>query len=64
MLIGSIPLGAETQTGAYPVPSPTQFATAALRQCVTDARIRIKPLKKSQTPDFAALKKFTPLTMW
>ena len=58
MLIGSIPLGAETQTGAYPVPSPTQFATAALRQCVTDARIQIKPPKKSQPPDFSALKKF------
>ncbi|MGA9565149.1 MAG: D-alanyl-D-alanine carboxypeptidase/D-alanyl-D-alanine-endopeptidase [Candidatus Korobacteraceae bacterium] len=57
-LNGSIPLGAETQTGAYPVPSPTQFATAALRQCVSEAGIQIKPPKKSQTPDFAALKKF------
>jgi PBP4 family serine-type D-alanyl-D-alanine carboxypeptidase len=57
-LNGSIPLGAETQTGAYPVPSPTQFATAALRQCVTEAGIQIKPLKKSQAPDFATLKKF------
>jgi len=57
-LTGSIPLGADTQTGAYPVPSPTQFATAALRQCVTAAGIAIKPPKKPQAPDFAAMKKF------
>ena len=57
-LNGSIPLGAEMQTGAYPVPSPTQFATAALRQCLSDAGIQIKPPKKPQTPDFGALKKF------
>ncbi len=57
-LNGSIPLDAETQTGAYPVPSPTQFATDALRKCVTEAGIRIKPPKKSQSPDFATLKKF------
>ena len=57
-LTGSIPLGAEMQTGAYPVPSPTRFATAALREVVTAAGIEIKPPKKSQAPDFAALKKF------
>jgi PBP4 family serine-type D-alanyl-D-alanine carboxypeptidase len=57
-LTGNIPLGAEMQTGAYPVPSPTQFATAALRRCVTDAGIQIKPPKKPQAPDFVATKKF------
>jgi PBP4 family serine-type D-alanyl-D-alanine carboxypeptidase len=57
-LSGSIPLGAETQTGAIPVPSPTKFATAALRQCVTEAKIEIAAPKKSEPPDFAALKKF------
>jgi D-alanyl-D-alanine carboxypeptidase/D-alanyl-D-alanine-endopeptidase (penicillin-binding protein 4) len=57
-LTGNIPLGAETQTGAYPVPSPTQFATAALRQSVTAAGIEIKPPAKSQPLDFASLKKF------
>jgi len=57
-LTGSIPLGAETQTGAYPVPSPTQFATSALRQCVGQAGIQIKPPKKPQAPDFTAVKKF------
>jgi PBP4 family serine-type D-alanyl-D-alanine carboxypeptidase len=58
---GSIPLGAETQTGAFAVPSPTQFATAALRKCIADAGIGIAPPKSSQAPDFAALKKnYTP----
>jgi|SRR5580700_193383 PBP4 family serine-type D-alanyl-D-alanine carboxypeptidase len=57
-LNGSIPLGAEMQTGAYPVPSPTLFATAALRQCMIEAGIQIKPAKKSQPPDFATLTKF------
>jgi PBP4 family serine-type D-alanyl-D-alanine carboxypeptidase len=57
-LTGSIPLGAEMQTGAYPVQSPTQFATAALRQCVIAAGIEIEPSKKPEAPDFAALKKF------
>ena len=47
-LTGNIPLGAEMQTGAYPVPSPTQFATAALRRCVTDAGIQIKPPEKTR----------------
>ncbi len=58
LLTGSIPLGAEMQTGAYPVQSPTQFATAALRQCLTEAGIQIKPPKKPQPADFAALKRF------
>jgi D-alanyl-D-alanine carboxypeptidase/D-alanyl-D-alanine-endopeptidase (penicillin-binding protein 4) len=57
-LTGSIPLGAETQTGKYPVPSPTKFATVALLQCITGAGISVKPPKNSQAPDFAALKKF------
>lgn len=63
-LSGSIPLGAETQTGAYAVPSPTQFATAALRKCIADAGIGIVPPKSSQAPDFAVLKKnYTPENM-
>jgi D-alanyl-D-alanine carboxypeptidase/D-alanyl-D-alanine-endopeptidase (penicillin-binding protein 4) len=57
-LNGSIPLGAETQTGAYPVPSPTQFATVTLRECVTAAGIHIKPGKSAASPDFAAFKKY------
>jgi PBP4 family serine-type D-alanyl-D-alanine carboxypeptidase len=60
-LSGSIPLGAETQTGAYPVPSPTQFATAALRECVVGQGIRITQQKSGPTPDFAMLKSnYTP----
>ena len=57
-LTGSIPLGAETQPGAYTVPSPTQFATFAIRKCVTDAGIQIKAGKSSAAADFVALKKF------
>jgi D-alanyl-D-alanine carboxypeptidase/D-alanyl-D-alanine-endopeptidase (penicillin-binding protein 4) len=53
---GSIPLGRETQTGAYAVPSPTRFATFALRRCIADAGIQIKLGKSSR--DFAAFKKF------
>ena len=57
-LTGSIPLGGETQTGAYAVPSPTKFATFALRRCIRDAGIQIKLGKSSAPPDFAALKNF------
>ena len=57
-LTGSIPLGTETQTGAYPVPSPTQFARFGLRESIAAAGIQIKPGKSSALPDFAALKKF------
>lgn len=57
-LKGNVPLGAETQTGAYPVPSPTKFATAALLQSLSGAGISVKPAKNSQAPDFAVLKKF------
>ncbi len=61
VLSGSIPLGAETQTGAYPVPSPTRFATAALRECIAGAGIKIAPAKASQAPDIAVLKEnYTP----
>ena len=49
------------QTGAYAVPSPTGFATAALRECVASEGIKIAPPKSSQAPDFAVLKKnYTP----
>jgi len=57
VLNGSIPLGAEIETGAYPVPSPTRFATASLRQCFSEAGIRIVSGKASRQPDFAALKR-------
>jgi D-alanyl-D-alanine carboxypeptidase/D-alanyl-D-alanine-endopeptidase (penicillin-binding protein 4) len=57
VLNGSIPLGAEMQTGAYPVPSPTQFATVALRKCISEAGIQIEPPKTSKAPDFAAIKR-------
>jgi len=60
VLSGSIPVGAAVQAGAFAVPSPTEFATSALRECVADEGIKIAP-KSSQAPDFAVLKKnYTP----
>lgn len=61
-LNGSIPVGTKTQTGVYKVPSPTMFATFALRECLAASGIQIKPGKReAPPPDFAALKKlYTP----
>ena len=42
VLTGNIPLGAEMQTGAYPVPSPSLFATAALRKCIAEVGVEIE----------------------
>ena len=42
-LAGSVPLSGGVQTVAYQVPSPTQFATAALRDAVRAQQIEIKP---------------------
>jgi len=61
-LTGSIPahrkhsFDREIQAGAYAVPSPTRFATFALRRCLADTVIQIKLGKSS--PAFAAFKKF------
>jgi len=49
VLIGNLPLGSKPQTAAIPVPSPTQFATVALREAITSAGIVIKP-KKGAAP--------------
>jgi len=45
VLSGNIPLGLKPQTAAVAVPSPTQFATMALREAITSAGIQIKPQK-------------------
>jgi D-alanyl-D-alanine carboxypeptidase/D-alanyl-D-alanine-endopeptidase (penicillin-binding protein 4) len=47
VLSGSIAVGSGPQTAALPVPSPTLFATAALRDALRAAGITIKP-KKAQ----------------
>jgi PBP4 family serine-type D-alanyl-D-alanine carboxypeptidase len=58
-LSGSIPLGLKPQTAAVPVPSPTQFATAVLREAITSAGIQIKPKKgEDAVKDFKGFQKF------
>lgn len=59
VLSGNLPLGTEPQNAALPVPSPTQFATAALRDSIRAAGIAIKPKSSSTTiKDFGAHKRF------
>ena len=58
-LSGNIPLGLKPQTAAVPVPSPTQFATVALREALTSAGIQIKPQKgEDAVKDFKRFQKF------
>lgn len=56
---GSIPANVGTQTAAMPVPSPTDFATATLREAVRAVGIIIKP----KAPN-AAIKDFAPFTRY
>jgi PBP4 family serine-type D-alanyl-D-alanine carboxypeptidase len=59
ILSGNIPLGLKPQTAAIPVPSPTQFATAVLREAITSAGIQIKPKKgEDAVKDFKKFQKF------
>ena len=56
---GTIPLGGGTQTVAFPVPSPTQFATTVLRDALRERGIEIRPKKSTQpTTDFTRYQKF------
>jgi PBP4 family serine-type D-alanyl-D-alanine carboxypeptidase len=59
ILSGNIPAGSPPQTAALPVPSPTQFATAALRDAVRGAGIEIKSNKSP-----AAIPDFTPFARY
>ena len=54
---GSIAAGNEPQAASFPIPSPTLFATAALRDALRAASINVKP-KKSAEP----IRNFTPYT--
>lgn len=56
-LAGSVPLAGGVQTVAYPVPSPTQFATAALRDALRAKQIEIKP-KKAATDNLQPFQRF------
>jgi len=56
---GTIPVGGGTQTVAFPVPSPTQFATTVLRDALREKGIEIKPKKSTQPiSDFTQYRKF------
>jgi len=48
ILAGSVPLGGGIQTVAFPVASPTQFASAVLRDALRAKGIEIKPQKSAQ----------------
>ena len=54
---GSIAAGSEPQAASFPIPSPTLFATAALRDALRAASTNVKP-KKSAEP----IRNFTPYT--
>ncbi len=59
ILSGSIAAGSAPQTAAFPVPSPTQFAAAALRDSLRTAGILIKPKKGNEAiKDFTGYAKF------
>jgi PBP4 family serine-type D-alanyl-D-alanine carboxypeptidase len=58
-LSGNIPLGGGVQTIAFPILSPTQFATIALRDALREKGIEIKPKRASaEITDFATLQRF------
>ena len=58
-LSGNIPVGSAVQTVAYPVPSPTQFATVVLREALHAKGIEIKPKKPADTiNDFTPWQRF------
>ncbi len=58
-LLGSTPLGSTPQTAALPVPSPTQFATAALKDSIRAVGVEIKSKSSNAlTKDFGLFKRF------
>lgn len=59
ILSGSIAASSGPQTAAFPVPSPTQFATAALSDALRAASVEIKPKKSDDSiKDFSPYAKF------
>ena len=58
-LSGSLPLGMDRQTAAFPVPSPTQFATAVLREALASAGVALRKQKSAdQGVDFSTFPRF------
>jgi len=58
VLSGNIAAGSPAQTAAFPVPSPTQFATMALRDVVRNAGIEIKPKTSQPISDYASFARY------
>ncbi len=59
-LTGSIAAGSKPETTSFAVPSPTLFATAALRTCLKNAGVEIHAKKGAATPNFVvAAKQYT-----
>ena len=54
-LSGTLAVGSQPTTAAFPVPSPTTFAQTVLGEALTAAGISIKPPKHETSPDFASL---------
>jgi PBP4 family serine-type D-alanyl-D-alanine carboxypeptidase len=58
-LSGNVPRGSGLHTFAYQIPSPTQFATAVLREALQAKGIVIKPKKPDTVPkDFSSFQHF------
>ena len=61
VVAGSVPLGSQPLTAAFPVPSPTNFAQAVFTEAFAAAGVSIKPPKRAALPDFSAIaKSYTP----
>ncbi len=57
-LAGSLPVGIEPQTAAYPVPSPTRFAETVFREALVAAGIQIKFASSTAPADFSRYLRF------
>ena len=51
---GTLPVGGQLLTQAFPVPSPTAFAATVLSEALAANGITLKPPKNSLLPDFVA----------
>jgi PBP4 family serine-type D-alanyl-D-alanine carboxypeptidase len=57
-LTGSIPVGHKPETAAFQLPSPTQFATAVLREAITADGMVIKSKSAIAPASFSSMQRF------
>ncbi len=57
-LSGGLPLGSDAQTAAFAVPSPSNFASAVLREALIAAGVQFKKSDNSRMRDFAGYRRF------